>query len=216
MFGIFGSVGSGKSSILEGITFALYGETERLNAKEKRAYNMMNLKSDRAYICFDFVNYNDITYRIEREFKRNSKRFDDIKSPTVVLYQKINEKWVPQNNHNIQDIVGLSYDNFKRTIIIPQGKFKEFIELKPTERTQMLKEIFKLHQYDLFDKVTILNSENSKALNQSHKSASLPDEKMSLRTSAAVFMFVENISAPLKRLLCEKPILISEPRLELC
>lgn len=166
LFGIFGSVGSGKSSILEGITFALYGETERLNAKEKRAYNMMNLKSDRAYICFDFVNYNDITYRIEREFKRNSKRFDDIKSPTVVLYQKINEKWVPQNNHNIQDIVGLSYDNFKRTIIIPQGKFKEFIELKPTERTQMLKEIFKLHQYDLFDKVAILNSENSKALNQ--------------------------------------------------
>ena len=31
LFGIFGSVGSGKSSILEAITYALYGETERLN-----------------------------------------------------------------------------------------------------------------------------------------------------------------------------------------
>jgi hypothetical protein len=35
--------GSGKSSILEAITYALFGETERLNARDKRAYNMMNL-----------------------------------------------------------------------------------------------------------------------------------------------------------------------------
>ena len=36
VFGIFGAVGSGKSSILEAITFALYGETERLNQRDKR------------------------------------------------------------------------------------------------------------------------------------------------------------------------------------
>ena len=45
LFGVFGSVGSGKSSILEAITFALYGETERMNKRDNRAYNMMNLKS---------------------------------------------------------------------------------------------------------------------------------------------------------------------------
>ena len=36
LFGIFGAVGSGKSSILEAITYALFGETERLNARDKR------------------------------------------------------------------------------------------------------------------------------------------------------------------------------------
>lgn len=166
LFGIFGSVGSGKSSILEAITFALYGETERLNAKDKRAYNMMNLKSNGSYISFDFLNYEDKTFRITREFKRNSKRFDDIKSPIVVFYEKINNEWIPLDHSNIQKIIHLSYDNFKRTIIIPQGKFKEFIELGAKDRTQMMKEIFNLHRYDLQDKVSALNSNNLTKLNQ--------------------------------------------------
>ncbi len=166
LFGIFGSVGSGKSSILEAITFALYGETERLNKQDKRAYNMMNLKSDTAFIAFDFYNYEDKIFRVTREFKRNSKRFDDIKSPTVVFYEWINEHWIPLNHSNAQEIIGLSYDNFKRTIIIPQGKFKEFIELGAKDRTQMMKEIFKLHRFDLAEKVSVLNSKNLTELNQ--------------------------------------------------
>jgi len=166
LFGIFGSVGSGKSSILEAITFALYGETERLNSKDKRAYNMMNLKSDTAFIAFDFYNYEDKIFRVTREFKRNSKRFEDIKSPTVVFYEWINVNWIPLNHSNAQEIIGLSYDNFKRTIIIPQGKFKEFIELGATDRTKMMKEIFKLHRFDLSDKVSVLNSKNLTELNQ--------------------------------------------------
>lgn len=166
LFGIFGSVGSGKSSILEAITFALYGETERLNSKDKRAYNMMNLKSYMAFIAFDFYNYEDKIFRVTREFKRNSKRFEDIKSPTVVFYEWINDHWIPLNHSNAQEIVGLSYDNFKRTIIIPQGKFKEFIELGAKDRTQMMKEIFKLYRFDLADKVSVLNSKNLTELNQ--------------------------------------------------
>lgn len=166
LFGIFGSVGSGKSSILEAITFALYGETERLNSKDKRAYNMMNLKSDTAFIAFDFYNYEDKIFRATREFKRNSKRFDDIKTPTVVFYEWINNDWIPLNHSNAQEIVGLSYHNFKRTIIIPQGQFKEFIELGAKDRTQMMKEIFKLHRFDLSDKVSVLNSKNLTELNQ--------------------------------------------------
>jgi len=194
LFGIFGSVGSGKSSILEAITFALYGETERLNSKDKRAYNMMNLKSDTAFIAFDFYNYEDKIFRVTREFKRNSKRFDDIKTPTVVFYEWINNDWIPLNHSNAQEIVGLSYDNFKRTIIIPQGQFKEFIELGAKDRTQMMKEIFKLHRYDLQDKVSVLNSKNLTELNQlegklsgydevSEENISLLKEKLSEETT---------------------------------
>lgn len=166
LFGIFGSVGSGKSSILEAITFALYGETERLNARDKRAYNMMNLKSNRSYIEFDFINYENKIFRATREFKRNSKRFDDVKSPNVLFSEQVNGEWIPLNHSNAEQVLGLSYSNFKRTIIIPQGQFKEFIELGATERTKMMKEIFNLHHYDLQDKVAVLAKKNQSNLDQ--------------------------------------------------
>ena len=139
LFGIFGAVGSGKSSILEAITFALYGETERLNSRDKRAYNMMNLKSNRSYIEFDFINYQDRIFRVTREFKRNSKRFDDVKLANAVFFEQKDGEWIPLEHTNAEELIGLSYQNFKRTIIIPQGQFKEFIELGATDRTKMMK-----------------------------------------------------------------------------
>jgi len=160
LFGIFGAVGSGKSSILEAITFALYGETERLNSKEKRSYNMMNLKSDRAYIEFDFLNFDNKKLRATREFRRNSKRFEDIKTVGAFFYEWRDENWMPLNHTKAEEIIGLSYENFKRTIIIPQGQFKEFIELRAKDRTQMMKEIFNLHRFDLQHKTASLNQEN--------------------------------------------------------
>lgn len=166
LFGIFGSVGSGKSSILESISFVLYGETERLNARDKRAYNMMNLKSNKSFIEFDFINYENKIFRAARDFKRNSKKFDDVKPSSVVFYEKIDEKWIPLEHTNAEKILGLSYANFKRTIIIPQGQFKEFLELGATERTNMMKEIFGLQRFDLQKKTSILAIKNKSELDQ--------------------------------------------------
>lgn len=158
LFGIFGKVGSGKSSILEAISFGLYGESERLNARDNRAYNMMNLKSDRMSIDFEFLNFKEEKYRIYREFRRNSKRFDDVKRGDAVLYQWKEEQWIPLPDLNMEGVIGLSYENFKRTIIIPQGKFKEFIELGGKDRTKMMQEIFGLDRFDLTGKTKALYS----------------------------------------------------------
>jgi exonuclease SbcC len=166
LFGIFGSVGSGKSSILEAISYALYEKTERLNKNDRRSYNMMNLKSNRSYIEFVFQNHENRTFKATREFKRNSKNFEDVKTPVAGLYELKNGTWIPLESTNVQAIIGLSYENFKRTIIIPQGQFKEFLELGEKDRTQMMKEIFNLHQYDLQDKVAILAKQNATTLSE--------------------------------------------------
>lgn len=166
LFGIFGAVGSGKSSVLEAISFALYGETERLNMRDKRAYNMMNLKSNSSYIEFDFVNYENKLFRATRDFKRNSKKFEEVKPNAVTFYENINGKWIPLDHSNAEAIIGLSYSNFKRTIIIPQGQFKEFLELGAAERTNMMKEIFNLQKFDLQNNVSALNVRNRSELDQ--------------------------------------------------
>lgn len=166
LFGIFGAVGSGKSSVLEAISFALYGETERLNMRDKRAYNMMNLKSNSSYIEFDFINYENKLFRATRDFRRNSKKFEDVKPYSVTFYENMNGKWIPLDHSNAEAIIGLSYANFKRTIIIPQGQFKEFLELGAADRTNMMKEIFSLQRYDLQNNVSTLNARNRSELDQ--------------------------------------------------
>lgn len=163
LFGIFGPVGSGKSSILEAITFAIYGRTDRLNLSgDNRYYNMMNLKSDMLLIDFWFETGREQTaYRAMVKGKRNSKRFDDVKTLERSAYQMINHEWVPIEIGTLEEAIGLSYDNFKRTIIIPQGQFQEFLQLGNKDRTQMMKDLFNLGKFEFYHQVVALESKNN-------------------------------------------------------
>ena len=164
LFGIFGAVGSGKSSILEAISFALYGETERLNLRENRGYNMMNLKSDELLIDFIFRNYDSREYRFMVKGKRNKKDFEKVDSFDRTAYEFENGSWIPMESASAEKIIGLSYDNFRRTIIIPQGKFQEFLQLTDKHRTEMLKEIFQLDKYEFFYQTASLEKKNNEAI----------------------------------------------------
>ena len=165
LFGIFGSVGSGKSSVLEAIGFVLYGETERLNSRDKRAYNMLNLKSNQALIDFEFLNFEDRKFKFTASWSRN-QRFDDVSSIIRSAYEWLDNKWIPLKSLETKEIIGLSYDNFRRTIIIPQGKFKEFLDLKGKDRSDMMKEIFYLQKFDLGSKVSVLQASNKSSLDE--------------------------------------------------
>ena len=165
LFGIFGSVGSGKSTILEAISFALYGETERLNKRENRGYNMMNLKSDNLLIDFIFSNGPDNNeYRFIVKGRRNTKKFDDVKTFSREAFRKEQKDWLSISADSAEEITGLNYTNFRRTIIIPQGQFQEFLQLGDTDRTKMMKELFQLGRFDLSGKTKLLEEKNNSTL----------------------------------------------------
>jgi DNA repair protein SbcC/Rad50 len=167
LFGIFGNVGSGKSSILEAITFALYGDTTRLNKKESRGYNMMNLRSNNLLIDFEFKAGKDAqTFRCVVAGKRHKTKFEEVPSFERTAYEWKNENWTAINVAKISEIIGLSYDNFRRTIIIPQGQFQEFLQLGNTDRTRMLKELFNLERFELSPKVSVLEKANTEKINR--------------------------------------------------
>ena len=163
LFGIFGSVGSGKSSILEAITFAIYGKTDRLNLSgDNRNYNMMNLKSNDLLIEFVFETGKDQTaYQAVVKGRRNGKKFEEVKTLERSAYRNDRGNWTPIDPEQLEKAIGLSYDNFKRTIIIPQGQFQEFLQLGNKDRTQMMKELFNLERFELYYKVASLENKNN-------------------------------------------------------
>ena len=162
LFGIFGSVGSGKSSILEAITFALYNETDRMNLRDGRNYNMMNLKSNEMLIDFEFESGKERNrYKVVVKGRRNKKDFEEVKAFERSAYKGVAEEWIPIEPSSLKDIIGLTYSNFKRTIIIPQGQFQEFLQLTGVERTRMMKELFNLEKYELDYKVASLEAKNN-------------------------------------------------------
>ncbi len=166
LFGIFGPVGSGKSSILEAISFALYGDTERLNQRENRNYNMMNLKSDELLIDFHFRNFDGNEYRFTVRGRRNSKDFSKVNTFDRAAYQLVEGEWIPLESASAEGVLGLSYENFRRTIIIPQGRFQEFLQLGDKDRTKMLKEIFHLDKFEFFEQTVSLQKKNDELLSQ--------------------------------------------------
>lgn len=149
LFGIFGAVGSGKSSLLEAILLALYGSTERLSDKGEKN-SMVNLQSDSLQISFEFkAGKNNTNHYLARyRVKRNPKNFDEIRPAEHHFYLKEKEELIPLEE-KAELIIGMKKEHFKQTVIIPQGKFREFIDLTPGPRAAMMKELFGLERFDL-------------------------------------------------------------------
>ena len=81
LFGIFGAVGSGKTTILEAMSLCLYGRTERFNLSgDDRYYNMLNLKVNEGLMTFTFLAGSDSKkYRADIKLRRNRNKYEDVK-----------------------------------------------------------------------------------------------------------------------------------------
>ncbi len=190
IFGIFGSVGSGKSSILEAITYSLYGEVERLNQKN-RSYNLMNLSSNELYIEFIF-SHNQERYKFNVSSKRSKKSFETVPTPDRKAYKWSKGDWIPINTKDVETILGIKYDYFKRIVIIPQGKFSDFIHLTGGDRIKMLKDLFPLEKFDLKQELKLLSIENKTELDRLQGSLKiLEDITEEAKTKQKEDLFIE-------------------------
>ncbi len=147
-FGIFGPTGSGKSTVLDGITLALYGEVSR------KSSNFINTNCDSLALSYTFQisGVEPKRYVVDREFKRDKKtgnpvsgkcKIVDITSEEpIILADKVKEVTTA-----CREIIGLSLDDFTRTVVLPQGKFSEFLKLEGRARRDMLERLFNLQKY---------------------------------------------------------------------
>jgi exonuclease SbcC len=149
LFGIFGPTGSGKSTLLDGITLALYSKTARDSS------DYINKNEESTYVLFEFQIREQETkhYRVERCFKRNDKGGINARKPTRIIEllpngeEVVLEDMPTKVDKKCIEVVGLKFEDFIRTVVLPQGKFSEFLQLEGTSKREMLERIFSLSQY---------------------------------------------------------------------
>ncbi|WP_378956280.1 AAA family ATPase [Pelosinus sp. sgz500959] len=151
VFGIFGPTGSGKSSILDAMTLALYGTVVR--AKNNKQ-GIINHAEKTLAVSFKFAlgtAPNRKIYRVERSYKTKdhlsvanvqSRLIETIDDTDVVVAEKDGEVTA-----HITQLLGLTPDDFTRAVVLPQGRFAEFLTLNSKDRRQMLERLFSLEQY---------------------------------------------------------------------
>lgn len=157
LFGIFGPTGSGKSTILDGITLALYGDIAR------KSSNYINTNCDGVYVSYEFqITGNEVKrYRVDREFKRDNKSGGIRNKSSKIIditggVENVLEEKAKAVTSKCEEIIGLKLDDFMRTVVLPQGKFSEFLKLEGKERRNMLERLFNLRKYgdDLSSKLS--------------------------------------------------------------
>lgn len=157
IFGIFGDTGSGKSTILDCINFALYGRVER--SKEKT--DIINYRCNSANVKFTFTIINcgkRKTYYVERVIKK-----DKSGTHRAALYEDgecIADK-ATEVEKKIADILGLEAEDFRKCIALPQGEFSQFVKSAPRDRLALIERLFNLSKYGdrLKEKISLEQNE---------------------------------------------------------
>ncbi|MFT8871735.1 MAG: SMC family ATPase [Sporolactobacillus sp.] len=150
IFGIFGPTGSGKSTILDAMTLALYGAVERA---PKNIQGILNQLEDRLSVAFTFELSGAEThrYRAERSYKR--VKGGGLRAAVCRLLKVKDGKLtvIAEKERDVtlavERLLGLSLEDFTRAVVLPQGKFARFLTLKGSERRAMLQRLFHLEQY---------------------------------------------------------------------
>ncbi len=149
LFGIFGNTGSGKSTILDAITLALYGRVKRVgNTKQ----GIININCQVARVKFTFKIAND-TYRVEREYKRKKGSDSTVESKVVrlIMIHESGDLLICDKeeavNKKVEEIIGLTHKDFTKAVVLPQNNFQEFLLLGNSERRKMLERVFYLEEY---------------------------------------------------------------------
>ena len=170
IFLITGKTGSGKSTLFDAITYALYNKTtggkDIASLRTKTA-----LDKDKTQVNFDFE-LSGKKYRIERTLAYLKAGNKNLTSGKVALMQYTDEKLEviaskeQEVKEKVEELIGLDDKQFCQIIILPQGKFKEFLLSKSSEKKETLRSLFNTYFYQKFVEQL---QEQAKKIDSSHK-----------------------------------------------
>ena len=190
LFLINGPTGAGKSTILDGICYALYGET---TGNEREAKQMRCDRADSSVLTEVVLEFQlaSARYRISRipdqtRPKSRGEGFTEQKAQAY-FYQLIDDSEqliagpkVTDVTNEVINLTGLSAEQFRQVMVLPQGKFRDLLLAKSEDREKIFEQLFQTYVYSklqaaLRDQANVLVNE-IKEVQQQKKALLLASE----------------------------------------
>ena len=143
IFAITGQTGAGKSTLLDAITLALYGRAARYG-DSSNPEDMMSRHTGSCQAEAEFEVPSG-RYRAVWQLRRARGNPDgNLQPPRRYLYNEAGEvlaEKIGDVNERIEELCGLDYHRFTRSVLLAQGEFANFLKAKSSERSELLEKL---------------------------------------------------------------------------
>ena len=176
LFAITGNTGAGKTSLLDALCLALFDDTPRLGKSrgDKRERdgistsdprNLLTTGASAGYAEVSFVGSDQTAYRARWSVRRARNRSDGrLQAQQLDLYEGATGKLISAGRkrdtlHKIEQCLGLDFQQFQRSVLLPQGDFAQFLKANESERAELLEQITGT---EIYSRVSVLAHEKSR------------------------------------------------------